>query len=213
MTDARYDLYLSGELALGCDREAALRQLSALFKRPPEQVQKLLAGKATRIRKGLSEDELNRYQQGFDKLGILTEARVCEPEDTQDRTAAAIARHAAAASSEPLALAPVGTPVLRQQERPTPAKANVEVPALSLSGVGSQLSEPKSVSASAPDTSHLSVAEVGADLSEKHQPVTRDLDAMTASITVADVGAPLRDPKPAAPVSAPNTSHLVLKDG
>ncbi|QQD16936.1 hypothetical protein I6N98_11135 [Spongiibacter nanhainus] len=213
MTDARYDLYLSGELALGCDREAALRQLSALFKRPPEQVQKLLAGKATRIRKALSEDELNRYQQGFDKLGILTEARLCEPEKTQDRTAAAIAEHAAAASSEPLALTPVGTPVLRQQERPAQAKANIDVPDLSLSSVGSQLSESRPTTAIAPDTSHLSVAEAGADLGGQHQSVERDLDAMTAKLSVAEVGTPLREAKAPAPVSAPNTSHLALKDG
>lgn len=213
MTDARYDLYLSGELALGCDREAALRQLSSLFKRPPEQVQKLLAGKATRIRKALSEDDLNRYQQGFNKLGILTEARLSEPEKTQDRTAAAIAEHAAAASTEQLALTPVGTPVLRQQERPSQAKANIDVPDLSLSIMGSQLSEAKPTSAITPDTSHLSVAEVGADLGEHPPSVECDLDAMTASLSVAEAGAPLREPKAPAPVSAPDTSHLGLKDG
>lgn len=208
MTEARYDLYLSGELALGCDRETAVRQLASLFKRPPEQVAQLLAGKPTRVRKGLTEEALNRYQQGFDKLGVLTEARLCQ----QEAGSASHIAHHAAASSEPLSLTPVGTPVLREHERPRPTAVEVDVSALSLSGVGSQLSESKPITAQAPDTSHLSVAEVGADLGADRDTAQPDVDALAPAFTVAEPGTPLHDPQPAEPISAPDTRHLVLKD-
>ena len=74
MTDIRFDLIMTGNLASGVSREVAISKLAALFKRPPDQVGNLLNGKASRIRKNLTQAELQRYRDAFNKIGVITKA-------------------------------------------------------------------------------------------------------------------------------------------
>ncbi len=207
MADPQFDLFLTGHLAVGSDRDRAVKQLSTLFKRPAEHVDKLLRGRSSRIRKAISSAELERLQRGFDKLGILTESR---PSATGSEQRQAVAEHASAAS-EPLTLCPSGSPVLREQERQAFQRANIDTSALSLAATGSRLQEHQVRSVEAPATDHLSIVELDdLALGNKAPPPTLDLDELCGALSIAEVGSLLGASSPKPAPAPPSTDHLKL---
>ena len=153
MEEQRFDLFLTGHLAVGSDRDRAVQQLAALFKRPPDQIDKLLRGRSSRIRKALNAAEVQRLQAGFDKIGILTEARPC-PEGTPQQRAIA---ENIGDSQDTLSLCPTGSPVLRENERRQVDAISIDTSALSLAQGGSRLQEPRETAVKAPNTDHLHI--------------------------------------------------------
>jgi len=137
-------------------------------------------------------------------------------------------------------LAPPGTAVLLPQERPAPATSRVTPPQLEVFASGMRLSEPRPEPPPAPDTRHLSAAEVGEllpNLPSAAAPIAPD----TSAISLAPDGTDLSDcaaaqpPPPAIDLSglvlapagadvlesryrakhdqpAPATDHLALED-
>jgi hypothetical protein len=137
-------------------------------------------------------------------------------------------------------LAPPGTAVLLPQERPAPATSKVTPPQLEIFASGKRLSEPRPEPPPAPDTRHLSAAEVGEllpNLPSARPPLAPD----TSAISLAPDGTDLSDcaaaqpPPPAIDLSglalapagadvlefryrakhdhpAPATDHLALED-
>ncbi|MBO6752104.1 MULTISPECIES: hypothetical protein [Spongiibacter] len=184
MADEHYDLFLTGQLAVGADRERAVQQLAALFKRPPEQMAKLLQGRTSRIRKNLDAEQLQRLQRGFDKLGILTESR---PSSTTSPQQQAIEQHAEA-SEQALSLSPVGSPVLREQERRRIDPVNVDISGLRLDALGAPLQPPSKPAAHSPDTSHLQIApqDDGTPLSQSRAVPKLDLDELCGHLSLAE---------------------------
>lgn len=208
MADDRFDLYLTGTLAMGCDRARAVAQLAKLFKRPPEQVEKLLAGKATRIRKHISGEEISRLQLAFDKLGILTDS---QPSPTASPQSAAIDQHAAAAPPESLSLSPVGSPVLRENERHRVSTPNIDTSHLSV-GSNDQIKAQhrQTHSAPAPDVSHLQLLtpEEEAAQARERQTVQLDIDELCQGLSLAPKGSDMGAPQTTSPPPPPDTSHL-----
>ncbi len=202
-----FDLFLTGHLAVGGDRDRAVRQLAALFKRSEEQVEKLLQGRSSRIRKAIGSAELERLQRGFDKLGILTESRPCPAGNQQQR---AVAEYASAAN-EPLTLCPNGSPVLREQERQRLAPLNIDTSSLSLATPGSRLQDPQAVEAIVPDTGHLQLLAPGDQaLSETPPLPTLDHDELCGNLSIAELGSELGSSTAQPPAAAPRTDHLKL---
>ena len=155
MDEQRFDLFLTGHLAVGSDRDRALKQLAALFKRSEEQVDKLLRGRSSRIRKGLSPTEIQRLQTGFDKIGILTESRPCPEGNAQQRAVTENIGN----SQDALSLCPAGSPVLRENERKHITAASIDTSSLSLAQLGSRLQDAKEQHVIAPNTDHLQIVE------------------------------------------------------
>ncbi len=184
MADEHYDLFLTGQLAVGADRERAVKQLAALFKRPPEQMAKLLQGRTSRIRKNLDVEQLQRLQRGFDKLGILTESR---PSSITSPQKQAIEQHAEA-GEQALSLSPVGSPVLREQERRRIDPVNVDISGLRLDALGAPLQSPSKPAAHSPDTSHLQIApqDDGTPLSPSRAAPKLDLDELCGHLSLAE---------------------------
>jgi hypothetical protein len=89
-------------------------------------------------------------------------------------------------------LAPAGTAVLLPQERPAPAISNVTPPDLEIFASGRRLSEPRPEPPPAPDTSHLSAGEAGEllpNLASAMTPLAPD----TSAISLAPNGTDLTD--------------------
>jgi hypothetical protein len=62
----------------------------------------------------------------------------------------------------------------------------------------------------APDTSHISVAEVGADMNPDRPAPVAELDLDLSDFSVAEPGAQLQDQKDTTEPPAPDTSHIHL---
>ena len=206
MTAQRFDLFLTGDLAPGHQRDVALQQLATVFKRPVDQLEKLLAGKPNRIRKDLDASEIQRYQQVFAKIGIGTLAKP-SVSDMQTEQLVPIAT-----PKQNLSLSPEGTPVLRDNERHVSAHAAPDTGHLSLAHRGETLGDQREKPPlPLPDTEYLSLGGIGDDLLPAKPPALEiDLDALTAKLSLSEAGTPLLPEKPDVAHNAPDTSHLKL---
>jgi AcrR family transcriptional regulator len=54
----------------GADADAAAQRVAALFKRPPTEIEPLLAPAACVVKKGLSADDAARYQNALTQCGL-----------------------------------------------------------------------------------------------------------------------------------------------
>ena len=203
MTDSRFDLILTGNIAPGVSREAAINKLAALFKRPAEQVDKLLNGKPSRIRKDLNQAELQRYQQAFNNIGVITKVMAATPTPVQTAESKIL-------PSSNLSLCPNGTPVLTADEREHPPLSAPDTDHLSIADIGQTLAESDSIPpVPAPDTTHLSLTAAGTNLLPPAAPQVFTAP-QNSHLSLCCVGTPLLDEKPKATYRTPNTEHLKL---
>ncbi|POP53729.1 hypothetical protein [Zhongshania marina] len=203
MTDIRFDLIMTGNLASGVSREVAINKLAALFKRPPEQVGNLLSGKASRIRKNLTQAELQRYRDAFNNIGVITKVL---PSATETSSPESKDAH-----SSTLSLCPNGTPVLSDAERQHPPISAPDTDHLSIADVGQTLSdEQASPPLPAPDIDHIKLAPAGDELLSppRSRPV---ISPQTSHLSLCGVGTPLLDSKPEIKCRPPKTDHLELQ--
>ncbi len=207
MTAQRFDLFLTGELAPGHPRGSALQQLAKLFKRPVDQVEKLVAGKPNRIRKDLDASEIQRYQQVFTKIGLIS---VAKPSSIDDQTTNPTP---VASAQTNLSLSPEGTPVLRDEERDVSTGAAPDTSHISLANSGETLSDQhEAPPLPLPDTEHISLGAAGDDLLPPKPPeIEIDIEALTADLSLSEAGTRLLPDKPEVAHKVPDTSHLKLK--
>lgn len=209
MTAPRFDLYLTGELAPGQARDLALQQLATLFKRPVDQVEKLLSGKANRIRKDLDLSQVQRYQQVFVKMGVIA---ISKP-STAPVPTPATSPSEVAATGQSLNLSPSGTPVLRDDERQIVNASAPDTDHLSLAQSGENLGNQNDTPPlPTPNTEHISLGSAGDNLIESKPPEPEvDIEALTADLSLCEAGTPVLTPKTETNHPVPDTSHLKLK--
>ncbi|CAA0087492.1 Uncharacterised protein [Zhongshania aliphaticivorans] len=211
MTDTQFDLFMTGDIAADTVRDVAINKLAILFKRPVDQVEKLINGKPSRVRKGLNSVELQRYQQAFKKIGVVTKAVPAGSTfQYSDQPQTDTATDRAATSSSTLSLCPSGTAVLNEDERQHPPIAAPETAHLSLASQGDNLSENPDIPIAAPDTDHIDLAPEGSPILSPTEP--KDTPALTLDhISLCSSGTPLLDDMPKHVYKVPNTEHLKLK--
>jgi hypothetical protein len=90
------------------------------------------------------------------------------------------------------------------QDAPPPATG------FEVAAPGARLQEPVAATPAVVDTSHLSIAEVGADMAPRKPPVQPGVDLDEIDFEVAPPGARMADADDAEPPLAPDTSHLRL---
>lgn len=73
MTDALFDVHLTGQLQPGFDQTQVINQLSQLLKTPPEKAATLLGGKATRIKAGIDLATAQKYRSALEKAGAAAD--------------------------------------------------------------------------------------------------------------------------------------------
>lgn len=204
MTVQRFDLFLTGELAPDQARDTALQQLATLFKRPVDQVAKLLNGKPNRVRKDLDAEQIQRYQQVFAKIGVIAVAKPIMDDATVNNTPA---------TNQNLRLSPEGTPVLHEDERYVVNAKAPDTKHLSLAPCGETLAElNEAPPLPSPDIEHISLDPTGTNLGAIRPPeIELDLNALTADLSLSAAGTPLLSEKPQAQYAVPDTSHLSVK--
>lgn len=208
MTDTRFDLILTGNVAPGVSRDVAINKLAALFKRSSEQVDKLLSGKPSRIRKNLDHTELQRYQEAFSRIGVITDVvpTATELQAAQNSTEATAKQ---SSPSSTLSLCPNGTPVLSDDERYYPPVSPPDTGSFSVAAAGETLTQNEAIPLPAPDTDHISLAPAGETIMPPSE--SKIVVAPSSNLSLCGAGTPLLDPKPKTTYRVPNTEHLSLK--
>jgi len=234
-----YDVCFAGQLLEGQELQDVRQKVQKLFNTNPETLEKLFSGKTQVLKRGCDKVTAQKYKQAMGRAGALALIRACEPAPVQAAPPASEPRRAAAEKSG-LDLAPTGADVLRPEERETAVARDIDVSGIELTAAGTDLSERVEVTEVAPDTSHLSMGEVGEDIPTLADPRT-PLDPNIDDIELSPEGTDFSDcatPDAAAPTldlsqieiapvgsnvleeqykktdeeKAPDTAHISLED-
>jgi hypothetical protein len=148
-----YDVCFAGQLLDGQELQSVRDKIQKLFNANPKTLEKLFSGNTQILKRGCDKATALKYKKAMEAAGAKPEIRAGE----------------VTADPEPVDhqhfdLAPVGADVLRPEEREARVDTNVDVSHLNLAAVGTTLGQPAEAMHSAPDTSHLSMGEVGEDI-------------------------------------------------
>lgn len=242
MSEPRYDIFFRGECLENFNPEQVQQQVGLLFKASPEKIRQLFSGKVVALRKDIDKATTLKFKQALEKAGarIYIKAAAAAPASTTASTSPA-PQATNAPTSIALNMLPVGSDLLTDDERthieaaeldishiklvsaflePEPIKQPAPPPApdvshLTTAEAGADLLEGyhNEIPVSAPDISHISLAEAGADLAS----LIAEMDAPLPlpdieHITLADVGADIDPSEKPAPPPAPDVSYIQLTE-
>ena len=199
MTDM-YRLVFRGEVNEGQHAAVVKKRLAALLKLDDARADALFSGKAVVVKKAVDRNTAIRYRDAFNQAGARlrvgkVEQAGAKPSPAESDTASP---GASAQTAGGMAVLPVGSDVLTEEERADPVEVDVDISHLSVQGaVFITDDEPPAVPA--PNVDHISMAEVGARIGEESTPA--QAPELDADFEVAEVGARMgnegADPEPA----------------
>lgn len=222
--EPQYNIYFAGEVMEGRDPGAVREVLGKLFRADAATLDRLFSGEIQSVKRNCDKATALKYKQAMEQAGAKPLIKRAEaPAEPQLTAAEKIAALAAAPDmgaygEEPAGaqedqasppgddddfdLAAAGADVLRPEERSAPVVAHIDTNHLAVDAAASRLSDEAPPPPPAPDTSHLSMGEVGEDipvLDSGVEPLAPDTDALTLSpegTDFSDCAAP--DPVPPA---------------
>lgn len=194
-----YDVCFAGQLLDGQELKSVRNKIQKLFKANPETLEKLFSGKNQILKRGCDKATALKYKNAIEAAGAKPIIRAGEVTADPVPAIPAAAEERNEGNSLPdqqnFDLAPAGSDVLRPEEREAPVHTDVDVSHLNLAAAGTTLGEPAEAAHSAPDTSHLSMGEVGEDI--PNLPDTRTAIAPnTNDISLAPEGSDFSDCAP-----------------
>jgi len=223
MADSGFDIYFRGEVLPDHDLEAVKQKVAALFKADANKLAALFSGKVNVIKKGVDKATALKYQQAFKSAGakvVITQARPAAAKSAQDPTPQTVSNQAdpvaQSAASESTSdegdwgVLPAGSDLLKPDERNNQPDVHVDTSAIKMVSPFAEPEVQEKPLPPAPDTSHISVAEVGADMNPDRPAPVADLELDLSDFSVAEPGAQLQDKKDKTEPPAPDTSHIHL---
>lgn len=235
----RYDVCFSGQLLQGQELQAVRQKIQKLFNASPETLEKLFSGKTQILKRGCDEQTAQKYRQAMERAGALAIIRSCDAAAPQTNSPVPPGTERQSENSG-LNLAPAGSEVLRPEERTVVATNDIDVSDIELTATGTNLGEHVEATETAPDTSHLSMGELGEDiptLPDTNTPLKPNVDDISLSpegtdysdcappeaetpaldlsnIEIAAVGSDVLEEqyKKTAEGKAPDTDHITLED-
>ena len=231
--DPLYDVCFAGQLLDGHELQSVRDKVQTLFKANPETLEKLFSGKNQILKRECDKSTALKYKKAMEAAGAKPVIRACETAAAPEE-----ARQEPSSSEQGLNLAPVGADVLRPDERDAPAHQDFDLSQIKLAATGTTLGETETANHQAPDTSHLSMGDVGEDIpglpdtrtavtpstdnislapegsdfSDCAAPGAADPELDLSSLQLAPAGADVLEEhyKKNGKASAPDTSHLEL---
>lgn len=152
MSEPRYDVFFRGDIAPGQRLNEVRDRLRHLFQIDDARLNTLFSGRPMAIRRDLGVDEAERYRAALREAGALVELR---PLNVPDVPAAA---GPPAHSTGDWSLAPVGSEVLRPEERIPVVPVSVDIGGLEVAPPGVDVlreDERRPVVVRTIDTTHL----------------------------------------------------------
>ncbi len=223
-----YKLIYRGEVQEGQHAAVVKKRLGKLLKLEGDRLEMLFTGKAVVLKKSVDEATAARFQAAFKKSGaVLRVAR-----NAGDGVATATTE---AGPSDEFELLPVGSDLLAEAERTAVPEREVDTSHIKLAGaVFSTRDEPLHEDVG-PDVSHIDIAEPGVRLGPEVE--APDAPVLDVNFDLADIGVDLgpvdtTEPRPpeiaadfelaepgarigpeqtAEQPTAPDTSHIQLK--
>lgn len=206
----RYRLVFSGEVLEGQHRAVVKKRLSALLKLEGERLDRLFSDTAVTLKKNTDKDDAARFVSAFRKCGAVLQVL---PVDAQTQPEAAesdeAAQEAQSGVQSGMTVAPRGADLLSEDERRHVATPDIVTDHLALTDAP-QNSDDEPPPADVPDTQHIEVAEVGADLNPDAQPAVPSVNLDDIDFEVEEPGSDISRAAAEKPPEPPDTSHIKL---
>lgn len=154
-----FDIVFRGVTAPGIARETVARNLVQLFGTTSEIVDRLLGGGTHTLKRGLDAHEAERYRDTLARAGALVQLQAASTVDPQSSPDGATSPDTTA---QEWTLAPVGSDLLAAHERRQVTATAPDTSHISLAEAGVRLGPVITVEATPPDTSHITLAPQGA---------------------------------------------------
>ena len=198
MSDERFDIVFGGELLEGFAPATVADNLARLFKATPETVARLLDGGTHTLKRNVDAATAAKYRSAMERAGARALLRPLAPEQ------------AMAAPAAGLDLAPSRGELLAAHERRQNPVVEVDTSHIRLASAFATAAAEERPLPAAPDTSHISVADVGADLLPQREAPAPAPPPDTSAITLAEPGALLGPQGVAQAIAVPDISHISL---
>ena len=218
MADPKYDIYFRGEILPGADEAQVRAAIAKIFKADDAKLAQLFSGKVNTIKKSVDKDVAAKYQQAFKKAGakaVITLAKEpVEKENPVVERAVVNKDQAEAVQSQTVEgnwdILPSGSDLLTPDERQQVPDANIDTSAIKMVSPFAEVEVNDKPIPPAPDTSHISIAEVGEDMNPDRPAAIPDLELDLSDFSVAEPGVTLVEKKEKVIPPAPDTNHIKL---
>jgi hypothetical protein len=230
MTQPLYDIYFTGQLVEGTEPEVAKTNLAQLFKTNVHSISKLFNGKAQLLKRGVDKPAALKYKAALHKAGLLVAFKAhqatlaAEKPDTSNTQAAAnvvttpndvvtpnnVITTPPNEAAQDFTLAPIGSDVLNENEKQKYEQQEIDTSNIKLASVFADPKPEHKDAPPAPDTSHISVANVGEDLLIDRPEAPLVLDFDLNDISIAPVGADLEQLHEDLPQVNPNINGISI---
>ena len=234
MPEQLFDIYFRGEALDGFAPQQVQQNVAKLFKASPEKVQQLFSGKVVALKKSLDKATALKFQTVLKNAGAKIYIKQAETAALQTNQAAspAQARSAPVQTAPPqsvtakptvptpvqaqdtaLNILPVGADVLTEAERPAIQAADIDTSQIKLrSAFDTSADAPVTEQVSAPDGSHITAAEVGADILQGVAKPATPPAPDTLHIELGNVGERLVEAHEEIPLPSPDISNIELAE-
>jgi len=218
MADPKYDIYFRGEILAGADEANAKAAVAKIFKADAAKLAVLFSGKVNSIKKAVDKTTAAKYQQAFKQAGAKLVITLAKEEQVS------IAVNSSKATTQPSIVnkqesmnsegnwdvLPTGSDLLKPDERRNIPDADIDTSGIKVVSPFAEVEVVEKVVPPAPNTSHITVADVGEDMNPERAAPVAGLELDLSSFTVAEPGAELTDKKEKSAPLAPDTSHIKL---
>jgi hypothetical protein len=204
MSFETYDVYFSGKLLKGQDRDEVQKKIGAIFKLEGPRLQHLFSGKPVAIKKNLDMDQASKYRVVFREAGALVDIRPTGSEQPPASPPPAEKE----ANSASLSLSSVNGYDLSDCTAPVEPQEIPDIDYLSLEKPGVILDDTPSVEPLEIDTSELVLDMPGATLAPASSPPTARIDTSNLQLDPPNQGSLEAYQQQVEPVPLPNIDHL-----
>ncbi len=185
MIDGIFNVVFRGQIVKSFDEATVKDNLVKLFKSSPQAIERLFAGGDTIIRKSLDYSQAMKYQSALKKAGALALIQEVEAEQNDSQSPHSIPKQAQEQQTQ------------EQQTQNQQSQAQQAAPQ----------SQVESTSENEP-TSHMTIAEVGAQILPPKEYEKREVD--TSALSLGKVGEQIIPPKEPEPAPDVSIDHLKL---
>lgn len=215
MADPRYDIYFRGEILAGADASMVKAAIAKIFKANDAKLDLLFSGKVNTIKKSVDKATAAKYQQAFKQAGakaVITLAKDASSAEASQSPASQPKPDTKTPSAIEGSwdILPTGSDLLKPDERRNIPDADVDTSAIKILSPFAEIEVAEKDVPEAPDTTHISVANVGEDMNPDRAAPVAELDLDLSAFSIAEAGAILVDKKEKEIPSAPDTNHIKL---
>lgn len=210
MSDPMYDIYFRGEMLPGSDEARVKAAIAKIFKADAAKLAILFSGKVNTIKKGVDKATAAKYQQAFKHAGakaVITLAKTVAVKTQQPEQPSQAQKNITVSDWDVL---PSGSDLLKPDERQQVPEVNIDTRAIKVVSPFAEIETVEKSVPPAPDTAHISVADVGEDMNPGRAAPVADLELDLSSFSMAETGADLVEKKEKPAPSVPDTHHIKL---